>query len=247
MARVSIDVADQYNTNEGFEKTKWLKFEVDESKSTGKSKVYKPVRVRFLYDKGETFEAFIVHNLLEAENDYTKKRYINCLDEIDVHECPLCKAGFKKKMLYYLPVYNVDTKEVMLWERGKGSQADLKAISDKHKEKNWGLVGSIYEIRRVGSGLETEYKFDRDDHDETTIADLRNEKGEPVEVPQVFGTFIIDGKAEDMKIFLDTGEYPKKKKEDKDAEEVRPRGTTTEQTSNQVAEGELIDEEEIPF
>ena len=250
MSRLSIDEAEIISSQmANYEKTKWLKFELDESKSTGKSKVYKPVRVRFLYDRGQTFEAFIVHNLLEEKNDYSQKRYINCLDEPDVHECPLCQAGFKKKMLYYLPVYNVDTHEVMLWERGKGNQGDLKAISDKHKEKNWAIVGSIYEIRRVGSGLDTEYKFDRDEHDETTIADLIDEKGEPVKVPEVFGTLIIDGTAKDMKTFLETGEYPKKKKEDKDQEEVKPRGTsTTDVTSNQVAEGELIDgEEEIPF
>lgn len=247
MARVPISQAGLYTPNTVNDQLKfnWLKFEVDESKSIGGKKVYKPVRVRFLYDKGEDFEAFVVHNLKEELKSFKEKQYIDCLDELDVHDCPLCKANFTKKLIYYIPMFNVDTKQVVIWERGSGLQETLKGISEKHQEKGWGLVGSIYEIRRVGEGLDTQYMFDRDEHDGTTIADLVDADGAKVERPEVFGRLILSRPKADMEVFLATGELPKKGGEDKSTNTVAEQSIRPRVSGN---DENLIDaDQEIPF
>ena len=237
MARFKIGeeeniVASQNNMNDQ------LKFDWLNLKKTGDK-----VKVRFMYDKGETFEGFCVHNLYQ-NTDGAKRKFINCLRESskNTSACPLCQAGYSVSVKFYIPCYDVVNKRVLLWERGSQIAADLKTIADKHEEKDWALVGTVFEITRQGdpNDTKTKYTFFNEGHDETTLADLVDTDGNPVVRPEVFGRLILDRPAEDMKAFLATGELPKRQRDGENHTDsgIIPRNNPT---------SELIDTDEIPF
>ena len=215
-----------------------LKFDWLNLKKTGEK-----VKVRFMYDKGETFEGFCVHNL-NQNVDGAKKKYINCLrtSSKDTSGCPLCQAGYSVALKYYIPCYDVVNKKVLLWERGSQITASLKAIADKHEEKGWALVGTVFEITRHGDPnyTKTQYAFFNEEHDDTTLADLVDADGKPVVRPEIFGRLILDRPAEDMKTFLATGELPKRQNSSENNTDsgIIPRNSST---------SDLIDTDEIPF
>lgn len=217
-----------------------LKFDWLNLKKTGDK-----VKVRFMYDKGETFEGFCVHNL-NQNAEGAKRKYINCLRESakDTSACPLCQAGFSVAVKFYIPCYDVDNKRVLLWERGSQIAADLKTIADKHEEKDWALVGTVFEVTRQGdpNDTKTKYTFFNEGHDDTTLADLVDADGNPVVRPEIFGRLILNRPAEDMKVFLATGELPKRQNSlnSNDDSGVIPRNSSS-------AESDLIDTDEIPF
>ena len=152
-------------------------------------------RVRFLYNSIDDVEGFAVH---QVEID-GKKRWVNCLREYGepVDACPMCKSGSFTTVKYFVPLYNVDTGAIVVWERGKKFGAKLSSLCSRYPN----LVSHIFEIERVGAkgDTNTTYEIYEVGSDDTTLEDF--------EIPNPLGTVVLDKTPEELEEFLDTGSF----------------------------------------
>lgn len=111
-------------------------------------------RVRFLYDSIDDIVGHVVHEV-EVEG---KKRYVACLRQYNepLHSCPLCKAGGKITAKLFLQLYDVDTKELKIWDRGKSFFSKLGSLCIRYNP----LVNTVFEIERNGKRGDTNTKYE---------------------------------------------------------------------------------------
>lgn len=154
-------------------------------------------RVRIMYRNMNDVEGLAVH---EVEVD-GKKRYVNCLREYNdpIDKCPLCKANYKVIAKLFVPLFNEETGEVMVWERGKKFFGKLSSLCGRYDN----LVSHVFEIERNGKPKDTAttYEMYSIKEDNTTLEDLP----EPVDV---MNGIVLDKSAEDMEYFVRYGEFP---------------------------------------
>ena len=153
-------------------------------------------KVRFMYGAGETFTGYSVHSV---KSDTGKNKNVLCLrepgQELDV--CPLCKAGSKINVQYYIPVYviSLTTKVngmvqeqpvngVYLFQRGKSFNAMISSVI--RQCGNTPIVSNVFNIVRngVAGSKETTYVVEFVDRDTLTIDKLPPR-------PEVLGTYIL--------------------------------------------------------
>ena len=156
--------------------------------------------VRFMYNKLEDIEGVAVHQI-EVNG---KKRYINCLREYGhpVDDCPLCKSGSFVQAKLFIPVFDIETEQVKIWERGKKFFGKIAGICSRYASKE-DLVSHIFEVERHGKkgDTQTTYEIFEVKSDDTTLADLP-------EVPDVVGGLVLDKSKDEMQYFIDYGEFP---------------------------------------
>lgn len=173
MARFGINDADKYGGQGG---GGYFKLVDDKDTAT----------VRFLYDSIEDVEGMSVHEIKEGD----KKRYINCLrnygDPVDV--CPLCAKGNVTQVKYFIPLYNVSSGRVEIWERGKKFGQKLASLCSRYPH----LVSHTFEIERNGRAgdQQTTYEIYETGQDDTTL--------EQFELPTIIGTLVQNRTAEEM-------------------------------------------------
>ena len=165
-------------------------------------------RVRFMYNSVEDVTGYAVH---QVEID-GKKRYVNCLREYNEpkDKCPFCRENLYTTAKLFVPIYNVDTDRVQVWERGKKFISKLASICARYPN----VVSHVFEIERNGKPGDTQtvYEIYEVEKDDTTLEDLPEQN-------DVLGTLVLDKSAEDMEYFLDEGYFPP----DGDSEPVRRR------------------------
>jgi hypothetical protein len=188
MARFRYDEADKY----GSSGTRF--FALKDDKDTA--------QVRFMYDTVDDIECFNVHQI-DVKGEAFKKRYINCLrsyrDPIDV--CPLCAAKKPTRVKMMVPLYNVDTETVQLWDKGKKFINQLTSLFSRYSSSGKSICSNIFDIERNGKkgDQSTTYSIYHVRSDDMTMEDLPD-------VPDVLGSVIEDMSAEDMERFLESGE-----------------------------------------
>lgn len=152
--------------------------------------------VRFMYNSIDDVEGYAVH---EIEVD-GKKRYVNCLREYNqpLDDCPLCAAKFRVIAKLFVILYNVESKEVKIWDRGKTFFSKLSSLCARYSP----LVSTPFEIERNGKkgDTKTTYETYALDTDDVTLEDLP-------EVPELLGTLILDKSYEELEFFLDNGYF----------------------------------------
>lgn len=157
-------------------------------------------RVRFLYNKLEDVEGVAVHQI-ELDG---KKRYVNCLREYGkpVDDCPFCKAGMFVQAKLFIPVYDMESDQVKIWERGKKFFSKIAGLCSRYASKE-DLVSHIFEVERHGKkgDTQTTYEIFDCEKDNTTLEDLP-------EVPEVIGKLVLDKSKEEMQYYLDYEEFP---------------------------------------
>ena len=180
-------------------------------------------RVRFMYNGMEDIEGLAVHEVTVDD----KKRYVNCLRSYDEprNKCPFCEANNMQKAKFYIPLYNCDTDEVQIWERGRNFAQKLSSICARYSSADTPLVSHIFEIERNGKPRDTSttYEIYEVSCDDTRLEDLP-------EAPQVLGTIVLDKSADEMRDFLDTGEFPNNgggNREQRRGDDDRPSGRRT--------------------
>lgn len=187
MARFSADMADNYGGQggAGF-------FSLKNDKDVAK--------VRFLYDSMEDVIGDSVH---EIEID-GKKRYVNCLREYNdpKDKCPLCAAGKTIKAKLFVPLYDVESDSVKIWDRGKKFFGQMTQLCARYAV-NEPLCSHVFEIERSGKvgDTNTSYGIFEVERDNSTLEDLP-------EAPEMLGGFILDKSADDMEYFLKRGVFP---------------------------------------
>lgn len=153
-------------------------------------------RVRFMYEGINSVAGYAVH---EVEVD-GKKRYVNCLrnynDPIDT--CPFCAAHKPQVAKMFIPLYNVDTKRIQIWERGKKFFGRISGLCSRYPN----LVAHTFEIERNGAAgsSQTTYEIYEVGADNTTLKDLP-------ELPKIIGGVVLDKSAEELSHYLKHGQF----------------------------------------
>lgn len=157
--------------------------------------------VQFMYDTYDDLDIFLTHKV-DVDG---KERHVNCLreygDPIDV--CPFCAAGIPAKSAMFVSMYNHDTQEVNIWERGKQFRKTLESLFNRYSP----LSNYVFEIERNGAkgDQKTQYGVFPVDTPPQDISDVQK--------PEFIGSVILDKTAEDMDHYLAYGKF-----EDKDSD-----------------------------
>ena len=157
-------------------------------------------RVRFMYNDLNDVTGYAVH---EVEVD-GNKRYVNCLRNYNEpkSKCPCCANDYMQRAKLYVPLYNVDTKEVQLWERGKKFLGKLQSICTRYARQDSPLVNHVFEIERHGKkgDTQTTYEIYEVGSDGTTLQDLP-------EVIEPLGNVILDKSYDELDSYVRTGSF----------------------------------------
>jgi len=158
------------------------------------------VKVRFLYNGLDDIEGVAIHQI-EVDG---KRKYVNCLREYGkpVDDCPLCKAGMFVNAKLFIPVYDVESGQVKIWERGKKFFGKLAGICSRYASKD-SLVSHLFEIERHGKkgDTQTTYEVYECGSDDTVLEDLP-------EAPDIIGSIVLDKSKDELQYFLDYGDFP---------------------------------------
>lgn len=156
--------------------------------------------VRFMYNDMNDIVGYAVH---EVEID-GKKRYVNCIRSYNEpkHNCPLCAHGSMQRAKLYVPLYDCDSGEVKIWERGKTFFQKLSAICARYSNADTPLVAHTFEIERHGKKGETTTQYDifETGKDDTRLEDLPD-------IPDVLGSVILDKTYDELTKFVETGSF----------------------------------------
>lgn len=110
-------------------------------------------------------------------NGYDNK--VLCLKDTDgTGTCECCNAGIKRQLKIMLPLYNVETKQVELWERGINQIKDLQVMLGKYGD----LTQHTFEIIRSGKAKSKDTKYTMM-YDPTQV-DVNVEE---LEIPEITG------------------------------------------------------------
>ena len=157
-------------------------------------------RVRFMYNDLNDVTGYAVHEI-EVDGN---KRYVNCLRNYNEpkSKCPCCANDYMQRAKLYVPLYNVDTKEVQLWERGKKFLGKLQSICTRYARQDSPLVNHVFEIERHGKkgDTQTTYEIYEVASDGTTLQDLP-------EVIEPLGNIILDKSYDELDSYVRTGSF----------------------------------------
>jgi hypothetical protein len=92
-------------------------------------------------------------HMVEINGYQNKVLCLNNPGEDDKCEC--CNAGIKRQLKIMLPLYNVETKQVELWERGINQIKDLQVMLGKYGD----LSQHTFEIIRSGKAKSKDTKY----------------------------------------------------------------------------------------
>jgi hypothetical protein len=152
--------------------------------------------VRFMYNTIEDIMGYAVH---EVEVD-GKKRYVNCLREYNqpLDDCPLCAARYRVIAKLFIILFDEETKEVKIWDRGKTFYSKISSLAARYTP----LVSTPFEIERNGKRGDTKTTYETYplDSDDTQLEDLP-------EVPELLGSLILDKTYEELEFFLNNGYF----------------------------------------
>lgn len=182
MARIGINEADHYKNTQG------SFFGLKDDKDTAV--------VRFMYNDINDVNMDVVH---EIDID-GKKRFVNCLRTYDepIDNCPLCKAGYTHQIKLFVPLYNEDTKEVQIWQRGNLFAGQISGLCSRYDP----LVSTPVEIERSGKkgDQKTTYQLYPRKTDDVTLEDLP-------EAPNPIGTIVMDKSFDELEYYTTHGGF----------------------------------------
>ena len=159
-------------------------------------------KVRFMYDSIDDVEGFAVH---EIEID-GKKRYVDCKRAYNepVDKCPFCRDSIPQKAKLFVPLYDIASDKVKIWERGKKFFNQIAQLCSRYAQDE-PLCSHVFEIERSGKPGDqgTTYGiFDcAKEQDNTTLEDLP-------EMPVILGGLVLDKTPEEMEYYLKHNAFP---------------------------------------
>lgn len=134
-----------------------------------------------------------------------RSRYVNCLRDYNdpKEKCPFCADNRPIEARLIIPVYNIDEKEVQLWDRGKTMFARMTRLCSKYASNGKNLVSTIFEIERCGAANSTDTTY------EILPLESDDAKLEDFPVNQVaLSNLVLDKTADEMEYFLDHHNFP---------------------------------------
>lgn len=129
--------------------------------------------VRFMYNGIEDVVGDSVH---EIKGDDGKKRYASCLRTYNepVSKCPMCAAGMNVQAKLFIPIFDVESGQTKIWERGKKFFGKMSSVCARYSNEKTPLVAHTFEIERHGAkgSTDTFYEIYETGVDDTTLEDL---------------------------------------------------------------------------
>jgi hypothetical protein len=193
MPRFSYEDADKYGSKGGGANF----FQLKQDGETAK--------VHLLGNDMNDFPGYAVHRVPVGDS----YRYVNCLREAgeSVDVCPFCAEGKHNPEIskiyakVFIPLYDIDSDSVKIWERGKSFYKELSSYASHTPN----MSKAVTEIERSGKkgDTNTSYRLYKDSMDEKfDIANVAED------IPEVLGTIILDKTAEDMEYYLRKDKFP---------------------------------------
>lgn len=157
--------------------------------------------VRFLYNGIADVDGYTVHEV-HTDGDPTNiksRKLISCLRDYNepLDKCPLCAAGYKQIPKLFIKLYNEDTKEPQIWERGKAYFQRLAGLASHYNP----LCNEVVSIERHGKkgDLQTKYEFYPIENSEFDM--------NSIECADPLGSIIEERTASEMQDFLSGGSF----------------------------------------
>ena len=213
MPRFSFEDADKYGSSGN--KTNFFSLKDDGEKAF----------VHLLGDDMNDFPGYAVHRVPVGDG----YRYVNCLREAGapVTDCPFCAEGkhnpevSKVYAKLFIPVYDCDTDEVKIWERGKTFFRDLSSYC-AHNPKVSEVVTEIERRGRKGDTSTTYGLYATRESDDFKIENVADD------IPEILGDIVLDKTFDEMEEYLKTGSFPGQSNE---SEGVARRGSNRANTT----------------
>lgn len=166
--------------------------------------------VHLLGNDMNDFPGYAVHQIIVGQSKAGKDvhRYVNCLREAGAPatECPFCAEGKNNLELskvyakLFIPIYNCDTDEVQIWERGKTFFRPLASYCSH----NHNVSEIVTEIERQGASGDTSTTYglyptdEKDDFKMENIAD---------DIPKTLGDVVLDKSFAEMEYYVQHGKF----------------------------------------
>ena len=157
--------------------------------------------VRFMYRNMEDVIGVTLHEVMVDG----KKIKVDCLSVPGSIEgiCPLCDYGVKIQAKVFIPIYDIDTFKVSIWERGKSWMGKLSGICARYASTQMELCSTPFDIVRNGAKGDQKTTYDMFPlaSDEVKLADLP-------EPPSAFDSLVHKETAEAMHYYLEHNVFP---------------------------------------
>lgn len=195
MPRFSFEDADKYGGNSGG-RTNFFSLKDDGDKAY----------VHILGNDMNDFPGYAVHRVPIGDSF----RYVNCLREAGapVTDCPFCAKGKSDPEIskvwakLFIPLYDCDTDEVKIWERGKTFFRDLASFCS-HNPNASEVVTEIERRGRKGDTSTTYGLYATKEEDNFNIENVRDD------IPNILGDIVLDKTYEEMEYYLSHGDFQK--------------------------------------
>jgi hypothetical protein len=197
---------------------------------------------RYMYQDIDDIRGIAVHQL---EDDNGNKRYVSCLrnynDPVDV--CPCCAASMRIQAKIFVVLWDDDTEQYQIWERGKTYISRLASLAGRYNP----LYKTRFEIERSGKKGDTKTTYENYPVDKDPEFDDVDWNDFP-EPPDALGTIVLDWTADDMDDFLQTGEFPGKDEDEKPKrrETTKRNSASSRRKSPAKSRNEEPEDEEVP-
>lgn len=204
-------------------------------------------KYRFLFrTANDEFEVYPVHTYKDGR--LFKK--FHCHREIggDFNNCPVCSSGgdnsqFWQKQVLFVPLQDVETGEVLIWERS------FKFFRDNILEPLFldtdicdgdEVYSTVFKILRKGTGTDTTYSINKLKTDSETMPD-------DLEIGDA-SKYIAKKTESELLEFLRTGQFPKREYNTDSYQKEEPKESTysTQGMSEKVGY-ETLSDEDVPF
>ena len=161
--------------------------------------------VHLLGNDMNDFPGYAVHRVKVGDS----YRYVNCLREAGapVTDCPFCAEGkhnpeiSKVYAKLFIPVYDCNTDEVKIFERGKNFFRDLSSYCSH----NPNVSELVTEIERRGKKNDTATTYGLYATRENDNFDMKNVAED---IPNILGDIILDKTFDEMTQYVRRGEFP---------------------------------------
>lgn len=157
-------------------------------------------RVHILGNDMNDFYGYAVHEVTVGD----KKKWVNCLRKYNepADACPFCASKrMPVRARLFIPLYNIDTQEVQIWERGKSFFRELSSYCARNPK----VASIVTEIERRGKkgDTQTTYGLYKVEETDKTLDDFKDD------IPEILGdTYVLDKSADDMEYYLKHGVFP---------------------------------------
>lgn len=164
-------------------------------------------KVQIMANTVDDIPAYSVHKV-QVDGKF---RTVGCLREEGdpIEACPLCAAGSKLEVQWYVPLFDIEDQTVKIWNRGKSILETLRGLANHYNP----MSSCVVDIERHGAAGQNTTRYGIYPLPQEQAYDLSS-----VEVPEIEGTVITLMTVEEMNDLVAGNDY-----KTQDDSQVKPR------------------------